>query len=172
MRVAAILLLVCSAIAQVVTPHPDPKDLFEFDSVRPKFSDHKIIQDESSFGRGGRRKVTTSLLIVLKRKFWDFSQPVVSKVLRRRPTAFQNVPAVPDQRPSSRSNIRPVFPSTKQSLLTGAGVSPELVQQPSQPKHLQLPCPLHPPSSHLSPLESLSQGLSAQSLRGFRWFNC
>merc|ERR1711990_1433263 len=51
MRATAILLLICSVLAQ----------------------------DGSNFGRGGRRKV-----------------------LRRRPSAFENVPAVPEQRPSSR----------------------------------------------------------------------
>merc|ERR1719462_982429 len=41
-----------------------------------------IAQDGTNFGRGGRRKLG------------------VQKVLRRRPTAFENVPAVPEQRPS------------------------------------------------------------------------
>ena len=95
-------------------------------------------------------------------------------MLRRRPTAFQNVPAVPDQRPSSRSNKQPVFSITNQSLFfTGAEVSPGLVLPPlCQPNHLQLHCPLHPLFSPLSQLESLSRGWSAQSPRDFRWFNC
>jgi len=77
MRAAAILLLICSAIAQ----------------------------DGSNFGRGGRRKV-----------------------LRRRPTAFENVPAVPEQRPSSRgrgfARARPAAPVAAQPAQAPAPALP------------------------------------------------
>ena len=105
----------------------------------------------------------------------DFEQLalVVEKVLRRRPTAFENVSAVPERRPSSRWTTFPPYPTTNHPVYTEVEVLLELVKPPqlqsSLPKHLKQLCPLHLLSSHLSPLENLLLGWSAQSLRGFRY---
>ena len=74
------------------------KEIIHF---REDCPDNPLFQDGTNFGRGGRRKVGVEkvfLLFFLQNE--SNSDLDVLKVLRRRPTAFENVPAVPEQRPS------------------------------------------------------------------------
>ena len=66
MRAAAILLLICSAIAQVDHPRQMTSSHLKNFQQSNFFSHKKLIQDGSNFGRGGRRKVLTSLPIFLR----------------------------------------------------------------------------------------------------------